>query len=260
MSLHYIAVNSKFRWTRQTLASYRKSRVHVHPIFIVFNEALDAHLTNSFDRMGYILRLPVPARKRNVSFSSSFELGDRHLSHPPRLLLSSPLYSCFPRLAIPFRSGLLVLTPFQGHFVVVSGLRFFVDEIQKEAGVAPFATLSVLTLHAECPRENFSPRDCCFPTMFLLKAKPLYYLWASATPPWTICRSMGGCLFCLRCCFTLYVPLSLSFSLSLSLAFFLFCRKSRVWKHAMSFVPDRGYFDFFLRVRFRRALRIPHSS
>lgn len=117
---------------------------------------------------GIYPHLPVPARKRNVSFSSSFELGDRHLSHPPRLLLSSPLYSCFPRLAIPFRSGLLVLTPFQGHFVVVSGLRFFVDERQKEPGVAPFATLSVLTLHAECPRENFSPRDCCFPTMFLL--------------------------------------------------------------------------------------------
>lgn len=70
MLLHRIAVNSKFRWIRQTLASYRKSCVHVHPIFIVFNEALDAHLTNSSGRMGYTPICQFP----HVSETSAFQV------------------------------------------------------------------------------------------------------------------------------------------------------------------------------------------
>lgn len=55
-----------------------------------FQWALDAHLTNSSRCAECIPCLLVSTRKRNVSFSSSFELGVRHLSLSPR---PSPYFS-----------------------------------------------------------------------------------------------------------------------------------------------------------------------
>lgn len=109
-----------------------------------FQWALDAHLTNSSGCAECIPRLLVPARKRNVSFSSSFELGARHLSLSPR---PSSYFS--RRLE---SSGTPCLARALGRFAVARGSRFRRFPSDETGGCradpAP-ATLSVLTLHSE---------------------------------------------------------------------------------------------------------------